>query len=152
MKDLIVTVQYASGDATGLPTRANFRRWARAALFMPMPGEVTIRLVDVDESRRLNHNYRGKDTPTNVLSFPYGTTPVLSGDLALCPAVVVREATKQKKPLTAHYAHLTVHGLLHLQGYDHENEVDAQKMEAREREILASLGYPDPYLTPSDMS
>jgi probable rRNA maturation factor len=123
--------------------RADFVRWARAAL--AGGGQVTIRLVEPDEGQDLNREYRGKDYATNVLSFPYDTEPVVSGDLVVCPAVVAREAAEQNKPLAAHYAHLTVHGMLHLQGWDHENDEDAQAMEDEEREILAALGYPDPY-------
>ena len=123
--------------------RADFVRWGRAAL--AGGGQVTIRLVDADEGRALNNDYRGKDYATNVLSFPYDTEPVVTGDLVICPAVVAREAAEQNKPLAAHYAHLTVHGMLHLQGRDHETDEDAQAMEDEEREILAALGYPDPY-------
>jgi probable rRNA maturation factor len=123
--------------------RADFVRWARAALLGG--GEVTIRLVDADEGRALNNEYRGKDYATNVLSFPYDTEPVVMGDLVICPDVVAQESAEQNKPLDAHYAHLTVHGMLHLQGWDHENDEDAQAMEDEETEILAALGYPDPY-------
>lgn len=123
--------------------RADFVRWARAAL--AGGGVVTIRLVDADEGQTLNHDYRGKNYATNVLSFPYETTPRVMGDLVICPSVVAREAADQNKPLAAHYAHLTVHGMLHLQGRDHDNDDDAQAMEDEEREILAALGYPDPY-------
>ena len=93
----------------------------------------------------LNREYRGKDHATNVLSFPYETGSLLLGDLVICPPVVAREASEQGKPLAAHYAHLTVHGMLHLQGWDHENDGDAQAMEEKEAKILAALGYPDPY-------
>ena len=123
--------------------RADFVKWARAALVGG--GEVTIRLVDADEGQTLNNEYRGKDYATNVLSFPYDTEPVVMGDLVICPSVVAREAAEQNKPLAAHYAHLTVHGMLHLQGWDHENDDDAQAMETEETEILAAMGYPDPY-------
>ena len=123
--------------------RADFVRWARAALVGG--GQITIRLVDADEGQSLNNEYRGKDYATNVLSFPYDTEPVVMGDLVICPAVVAKEAAEQNKPLAAHYAHLTVHGMLHLQGWDHENDEEAQEMEDEEREILAALGYPDPY-------
>ncbi len=123
--------------------RANFVRWARAAL--AGGGEITIRLVDADEGRTLNNDYRGKDYATNVLSFPYDSEPVVTGDLVICPAVVAKEAAEQGKPLDAHYAHLTVHGMLHLQGRDHDNDEDAEAMENEEKEILAALGYPDPY-------
>jgi len=135
-------VQYAC-RREGLPLRADFVRWARAAL--TDSGQVAIRLVDEDEGRRLNKAYRGKGHATNVLSFPYETEPLLMGDLVICPTVVAREAAEQGKPLAAHYAHLTVHGMLHLRGWDLENEGDAQAMEDEERKILAALGYPDPY-------
>ena len=123
--------------------RADFVRWARAAL--AGGGEITIRLVDADEGRTLNNDYRGKDYATHVLSFPYDSEPVVTGDLVICPAVVAKEAAEQGKPLDAHYAHLTVHGMLHLQGRDHDNDEDAEAMENEEKEILAALGYPDPY-------
>jgi probable rRNA maturation factor len=139
---LDLAVQYAC-RREGLPLRADFARWARAAL--TGGGQVAIRLVDEQEGRTLNSEYRGKDYATNVLSFPYEAEPLLMGDLVICPAVVAREAAEQGKPLTAHYAHLTVHGMLHLRGRDHENEGDAQAMEDEERKILAALGYPDPY-------
>ena len=123
--------------------RTDFVRWARAAL--AGGGVVTIRLVDADEGQALNREYRGKDYATNVLSFPYETTPRVVGDLVICPSVVAREAGEQNKPLAAHYAHLTVHGMLHLQGWDHDNDDEAQVMEDEERKILAALGFPDPY-------
>ena len=141
-KRLNLSVQYAC-HREGVPLRADFVRWARAAL--DGGGEVTIRLVDPDEGQELNRDYRGKDYATNVLSFPYETEPVVMGDLVICPAVVAREATEQGKPLEAHYAHLTVHGMLHLQGWDHEDDADAEAMEAEETRILAGLGYSDPY-------
>ena len=141
-KRLNLSVQYAC-NREGLPLRADFVSWARAALVGG--GEVTIRLVNADEGRTLNNEYRGKDYATNVLSFPYDREPVVTGDLVICPGVVAREAVEQNKPLAAHYAHLTVHGMLHLQGWDHDNDEDAQAMEDEEREILAALGYPDPY-------
>ena len=124
--------------------RTDFVRWARAALVGG--GEITIRLVDADEGQSLNNEYRSKDYATNVLSFPYDTEPLVMGDLVICPTVVAREALEQNKPLAAHYAHLVVHGMLHLQGWDHENDDDAQAMEDEETEILAVLGYPDPYV------
>jgi len=139
---LNLSVQYAC-NREGLPLRADFVRWARAALVGG--GEVTIRLVEADEGQSLNNEYRGKDYATNVLSFPYEIEPVTQGDLVICPSVVAREAQEQGKPLDAHYAHLTVHGMLHLQGWDHEDDDEAQDMEDQEREILAALGYPDPY-------
>nr|WP_265947564.1 rRNA maturation RNase YbeY [Dechloromonas sp. A34] len=142
-KRLNLSVQYAC-NREGLPLRADFVRWARAALVGG--GEIAIRLVEADEGQALNKEYRGKDYATNVLSFPYDSEPVVMGDLVICPSVVAREANEQNKPLAAHYAHLTVHGMLHLQGWDHDNDEDAEAMENEEREILAALGYPDPYL------
>ena len=140
---LDLSVQYAC-HREGVPLRADFLRWARAAL--QGGGQVTIRLVEADEGQELNRDYRGKDYATNVLSFPYETAPRLMGDLVICHAVVAREAAEQGKPLAAHYAHLVVHGMLHLQGYDHEtSDEDAAEMENEERRIMATLGYPDPY-------
>jgi probable rRNA maturation factor len=141
-KRLNLSVQYAC-NREGLPLRADFVRWARAAL--NGGGEIAIRIVDADEGRTLNKDYRAKDYATNVLSFPYESEPVVSGDLVICASVVAREAVEQDKQLDAHYAHLTVHGMLHLQGWDHDNDEDAQAMEDEERKILAALGYPDPY-------
>jgi probable rRNA maturation factor len=109
------------------------------------PAEVTVRFVDEAEGRELNARYRGKDTPTNVLSFPYAPPPEMAGDLVVCAPVVLREAAEQGKAPEAHFAHLIVHGMLHLQGYDHESDADTASMEQKEREILAVLGYPDPY-------
>lgn len=151
-----LSVQYACAEKSlpespglpELPQRAQFRRWAKAALADGARGEVTIRLVSPAEGQQLNRDYRGKDYATNILSFPYDIEPCLRGDLVVCPAVVAREATEQGKTEEAHYAHLTIHGMLHLQGYDHADEAGAEAMEAREREILAGLGYPDPYLSP----
>ncbi|MDR2364885.1 MAG: rRNA maturation RNase YbeY, partial [Zoogloeaceae bacterium] len=105
-----------------------------------------LRLVAPQEARELNRAYRGKDYATNVLSFAYDRAPAVCGDLVICPAVVAREAAEQDKTPEAHYAHLTVHGVLHLQGEDHERAETAAAMERRERNILAVLGYPDPYL------
>lgn len=140
---LNLSVQYACNTA-GLPSRSQVRQWARAAL--AGGGQVTVRYVDAEEGQALNRDYRGKDYATNVLSFVYDTEPLTVGDLVVCAAVVAREAGEQKKSLEAHHAHLIVHGVLHLQGYDHETgEEDARLMEARETEILTALGYPDPY-------
>ena len=141
--ELRLSVQYPGGKE-GAPTRPQVRRWVRAAC--TLPAEVTVRFVDAAEGRRLNRDYRGKDYATNVLSFPYAAGTTLSGDLVLCLPVLAREAREQGKPPEAHCAHLIVHGMLHLQGYDHEaDRADAERMEALEREILADLGYPDPY-------
>ncbi|BCB25515.1 endoribonuclease YbeY [Sulfurimicrobium lacus] len=125
------------------PTRAEIRAWAAAAL--EGEAEVTVRLVDEDEGCELNREYRGKDYATNVLSFVYQQELPCQGDLVLCAPVVSREAVEQGKSVEAHYAHLVVHGMLHLQGYDHENEDDALEMEAVETHIMRKLGYTDPY-------
>jgi probable rRNA maturation factor len=140
---LSLTVQYAS-DAADLPTRPRLRRWAKAALEHDVC--VTVRFVDVAEGRALNRDYRGKDYATNVLSFVYDPPPQVAGDLVVCVPVVLAEAAAQGKTAQAHFAHLLVHGLLHLQGYDHETgAADARRMEARECAILARLKFPSPY-------
>lgn len=139
---LSLSVQFAArGEA--LPTRSEVRKWVRATA--PGAAELTVRFVDAEEGRSLNARYRGKDYATNVLTFPYAREPVLSGDLVLCLPVVLREAAEQGKAAAAHFAHLVVHGMLHLQGYDHETGAEARIMEQMEREILDRLGYPDPY-------
>lgn len=153
---LDVTVGYALPRA-GLPAAASFRKWVAAALDGRIrEADLAIRLVDAKEGRALNRHYRGKDYATNVLSFPAdiaegvklpkGVKMPLLGDLVLCAPVVAREAREQKKPLNAHYAHLTVHGALHLLGWNHEDAREADCMERLEREILAGLGIADPYL------
>lgn len=139
---LSLSVQYAVRDVE-LPSRRQVRRWAQACT--PVAAQVTVRFVDAEEGRRLNHDFRGRDYPTNVLSFAYAPPPDLAGDLVVCAPVVQREAQDQGKALEAHFAHLIVHGMLHLQGYDHENESDAAAMEERERETMARLKFPDPY-------
>ena len=132
---------------TELPSRTEFRRWAKAALKTDVAA--TLRIVDAEEGQTLNRSYRGKDYATNVLTFAYGADPesgVLSGDIVLCAPVVAREAAEQGKDLAAHYAHLTAHGLLHLQGYDHEaGAAEAIAMEAIESFIMQALGFSDPY-------
>jgi probable rRNA maturation factor len=146
-KRLNLSVQYAC-NATDLPSRPLIRTWVRAALDVDegRGGQITIRFVDSEEGQSLNSDYRGKDYATNVLSFPYETEPVVAGDLVICAAIVEREATEQGKTLEEHYAHLIVHGILHLLGHDHEtSDEDAQRMEAMERSILAQLGFADPY-------
>ena len=127
------------------PGRAALRRWARAAV--RGAADVTVRVVGEAEGRRLNRVYRGRDSATNVLSFAYERRAGrgVRGDIALCAPVIRREAARQGKRLEAHYAHLVVHGLLHLQGHDHEAPRAARRMEALETQILAKLGYPDPY-------
>lgn len=132
------------------PGRQRLTEWALAALGRE-PGEVCIRIVGARESRRLNLFYRGKDSPTNVLSFPVGPRPgrggadMPLGDLAICATVVAREARAQGKTLAAHWAHMVVHGVLHLLGQDHERGAEAKRMEKTERQILARLGFSDPY-------
>ena len=126
-----------------MPTRAQLRRWARAAL--EGDAAVTVRFVDAIEGRALNAEYRGRDYATNVLTFVYDDESPRAGDIVLCAPVVRKEADAQGKTLAAHYAHLVVHGMLHLQGYDHEQPEDAAVMEARETAILARLGLSDPY-------
>ena len=139
---LSLSVQYASNDAE-LPARPQVRRWVRAALFGD--ATVTVRFVDAIEGRAINAEFRGKDYATNVLTFVYDDEHPRAGDVVLCAPVVRREAAAQGKPLADHHAHLVVHGVLHMQGFDHERHVDAVLMEARETAILATLGVPDPY-------
>ena len=147
---VVVTVQNAARGA-GVPKAAELKRWALHALAEKVHGELTVRIVDERESAKLNSRYRGKEGPTNVLSFaaegsePGGEEVLPYGDVVICADVVAREAREQGKPLAAHWAHMVVHGALHLQGYDHENARDAGIMEARERALLAELGFPDPY-------
>ncbi|MEO6566949.1 MAG: rRNA maturation RNase YbeY [Casimicrobiaceae bacterium] len=140
--DLSLAVQYAS-NAADLPTRAQLRHWVRAAL--DDDATVTLRIVDAIEGRALNAEYRGRDYATNVLTFVYDDAKPRAGDIVLCAPVVRTEAETQGKTLAAHYAHLVVHGMLHLQGFDHEDPADAGAMEAREITILARLAIPNPY-------
>ena len=152
---LDVAVGYAAPRA-GVPAATSFRRWVSVALKGRIrEADLAIRIVDDEEGRALNRHYRGKDYATNVLSFPgdlpegvklpNGVTMPLMGDLVLCAPVVAREAAEQGKPVAHHYAHLTVHGVLHLLGMDHQDEREAECMEQLEREILAELGIEDPY-------
>ena len=150
-RQLALAVGYAVPRA-GLPSAASFRRWVEAALHgakRRKPTELAIRIVDVDEGRALNRDYRGKDYATNVLSFPAELPPgvalPLIGDLAICAQVVLREAAEQAKLPRDHWAHLTIHGVLHLLGYDHIDDAEANVMEALETRILAGLGIADPY-------
>lgn len=136
-------------DLAGVPETVLLSTWVEAALQKQFDTlEQTIRIVDKVECRTLNAQYRGKDTPTNVLSFPSETQHLdyqYLGDLVICAPIVAEEADAQGKTVNAHWAHLVVHGMLHLQGLDHENEVDADKMEALEIKILSTLGYGNPY-------
>lgn len=147
MPTLNLHTQFAS-EARSLPTEAQFRKWAKAALRVDT--QVTIRIVDAEEGRQLNSMYRGKDYATNVLTFPLTETPYLMGDIIICAPVVEAEANSQAKSLEAHYAHLTIHGILHLHGYDHETEAQAELMEGLETSIVTKLGYPSPYLITED--
>lgn len=140
---LILNIQYATDDST-LPSQSHFRKWAKAALRIDT--EVTIRIVDEQEACQLNNMYRNKDYPTNVLTFPIAEEPYLMGDIVLCAPVIEAEAKAQNKSLEAHYAHLTVHGILHLHGYDHETDAQAELMEGLETAIVTKLGYASPYL------
>ncbi|HLA33123.1 MAG TPA: rRNA maturation RNase YbeY [Pseudomonas sp.] len=147
---LELDLQIAS-DGAGLPTAAQFRAWCEIALRQrTADSELTIRLVDEAEGRELNHSFRHKDYATNVLSFPADVPdelldiPLL-GDLVICVPVVEREALEQGKTPEAHWAHLVIHGCLHLLGYDHIEDAEAEEMEALERELLSELGHPDPY-------
>ena len=143
-------LQLACENAEGMPQAADFQRWLDAAILpFQEEAEVTVRLVDEAESQELNHTYRGKDKPTNVLSFPFECPPgielPLLGDLVICRQVVESEATEQGKPLMAHWAHMVVHGSLHLLGYDHIDDEEAEEMEALEVEFMQALGFDNPY-------
>jgi probable rRNA maturation factor len=148
LADLSLSLQFArfrevARHRAALP-RHRVARWIRHAL--EADGEITVRIVDAEEGQQLNREFRGKDYATNVLTFDYAQSPVVMADLVLCAPVVAREAKEQRKTLSAHYAHLLVHGTLHAQGWDHETgEADAEAMEAREIEILAGLGVKNPY-------
>lgn len=144
-----LAVQYAC-PRRGLPARREFERWAQAALTgRDGPSELCIRVVDEAEGRELNARYRGRDYATNVLSFPAepvpGVAEGLLGDVVLCAPVVRAEAAAQGRPEAAHWAHLTVHGILHLLGHQHDSDGAATAMEALEKRVLAALGFPDPY-------
>ncbi|NDL62714.1 rRNA maturation RNase YbeY [Acerihabitans arboris] len=152
MNGVILDLQVACADTAGLPGEPTFMRWLEAVLpQFQTEAEVTIRLVDEAESHELNLTYRGMDKPTNVLSFPFEAPPQvelpLLGDLIICRQVVEREAAEQDVPLDAHWAHMVVHGCLHLLGYDHIQDDEAEEMEALEADIMQAMGYPDPYLS-----
>jgi probable rRNA maturation factor len=141
--ELLLSLQQPDGRHRGVLARHRVARWIRTAL--EAPAEITVRIVDADEGRALNHAFRAKDYATNVLTFDYQREPVVVADLVLCAPVVAREAREQRKPLQAHYAHLLVHGTLHAQGYEHERAADARAMEGRETALLCALGFADPY-------
>jgi probable rRNA maturation factor len=146
---LALSVQYPDPRLEATATRQKLRRWVQAALLGP--AELTIRFVDAEEGRALNRDFRAKDYATNVLTFAYNEGDELAADeptradIVLCTDVLEREAGEQKKTVEEHTAHLVVHGVLHAQGYDHENDEEAAEMEQFERDILEALGYPDPY-------
>lgn len=149
MSELHIDLEDASGQ-TGNPGEAQFQHWVGAALKQRREhAELSIRIVDESESQTLNHQYRGKDKPTNVLSFPADLPPELElpllGDLVICAAVVEREAQEQNKALEAHWAHMAIHGCLHLIGYDHIEDQEAEEMEALESQLITELGYSEPY-------
>ena len=151
MGSIFVDLQIATENLEGLPTEDQIVQWATAAV-QPEGDvvEMTVRIVDEAESHELNLTYRGKDRPTNVLSFPFECPdevelPLL-GDLVICRQVVEREAAEQEKPLMAHWAHMVVHGSLHLLGYDHIEDNEAEEMESLETQIMQGLGFDDPYL------
>lgn len=151
-------------EGEDIPGPMQFQAWAEGALDGRLErAELVVRIVDREESRQLNREYRGKDRPTNVLSFPFEVPAVLAndpaghplsellGDLVICAPLVAEEAAEQGKPLEAHWAHLLVHGVLHLLGYDHINDTEAEAMEGLEVDILAALGYSDPYLSEREL-
>ncbi len=139
---LSLCVQYAT-KPSDVARRASVRKWILAALLVP--AELTLRIVDEIEGQTLNRDFRGKDYATNVLTFFYSNRPRLSGDIVICAPVVSREAQEQAISVEAHYAHLVVHGILHLQGYDHDTDGKAEIMESIESQIVMKLGYPNPY-------
>jgi probable rRNA maturation factor len=141
--ELSLSLQFADPRHRALLPRHKVQRFIRAAL--ELPGEIAVRIVDAEEGRALNRDYRGKDYATNVLTFDYSHEPVVGADLVICAEVVEKEAADLGLPLLDHYAHMLVHGTLHAQGYDHEEDDEAECMEARETEILAGLGFADPY-------
>ncbi|EJP29641.1 metalloprotein, YbeY family [Haemophilus sputorum HK 2154] len=157
----IIDLQIASENSEGLPTLEQFTHWVETALAFEAQTEdfpeteMTIRIVDEEESQTLNREYRGKDYPTNVLSFPFevpeGIELPLLGDLVICRQVMEREAKEQQISLASHWAHLAVHGTLHLLGYDHIEEVEAEEMEGLETQIMQKLGFEDPYLSEKEL-
>ncbi|TEW56636.1 rRNA maturation RNase YbeY [Psychromonas sp. RZ22] len=154
--ELYVDLQLASKNQQNLPDLIQIEKWVSSAIIAGSDEtrdevELTVRIVDADESQDLNHQYRGKNKSTNVLSFPFqnppGITLPLLGDLVICKEVVEKEAIEQKKPLIAHWAHMLIHGTLHLLGYDHIDDDEALAMESIETKLMIELGYNDPYLS-----
>lgn len=141
--ELNLSLQFADPRHRALLPRHKVAKWIRAAL--ELPGEITVRIVDAEEGQRLNKEFRAKDYATNVLTFDYSHEPVVCADLVICAEVVEREALDAKIDIAAHYAHMLVHGTLHAQGYDHEEDDEAACMEARESELMLALGFADPY-------
>ena len=151
MGKMLIDLQIASKNIDGLPTLEQIEQWATAAVQPESDDvEMTVRIVDEAESQTLNRTYRAKDRPTNVLSFPFECPTEVSlpllGDLVICRQVVEYEAAEQEKPLMAHWAHMVVHGSLHLLGYDHIDDTEAEEMESLETKIMQGLGFVDPYL------
>jgi probable rRNA maturation factor len=140
---LSLSLQFADARHKPLLPRHRVARWVRAAL--RHPGEITVRIVDADEGREINREYRQKDYATNVLTFDYQHAPLVMADLVLCAPVIEAEAREQGLALDAHYAHLLVHGTLHAQGFDHETAQQAREMEPRESALMLALGFADPY-------
>ncbi len=153
---ILLDLQLATEQTDNLPAEPDFQHWLASAVSrFQQDAEVTIRLVDEQESHALNLEYRGKDKPTNVLSFPFEAPPGIEldllGDLVICKQVVEKEAQEQNKPLPAHWAHMVVHGALHLLGYDHIDDEEAEEMESLETEIMQSMGFDDPYAAEKDL-
>ncbi len=141
--ELSLSLQFADPRHRALLPRHKVQRFIRAAL--ELPGEIAVRIVDAEEGRALNREYRSKDYATNVLTFDYSHEPVVGADLVICAEVVEKEAAEMGIPVLDHYAHMLVHGALHAQGWDHEDDEEAEAMEARETGILLGLGLHDPY-------
>ncbi|MEZ9548950.1 MULTISPECIES: rRNA maturation RNase YbeY [Vibrio] len=144
-------LQIAVENEQGLPTEQDIQLWLDKTIpQFQENAELTVRIIDTQESHQLNHEYRGKDKPTNVLSFPFEAPPGIEldllGDLIICRQVVEKEAEEQSKPLLAHWAHMVVHGSLHLLGYDHIEDDEAEEMESLETEIMQTMGFEDPYI------
>ncbi len=147
--ELELDLQLATEEGRPVPSEEQFERWVRTALAHLDEAQLTIRVVDEEESAELNGRYRGKQGPTNVLSFPFEAPPgielPLLGDIVICAPVVEREAVEQGKAPASHWAHMVVHGCLHLLGYDHIEEAEAEEMESLETEMMTGLGYANPY-------